>query len=198
MPHLSSAAATSLGFGGSLALGMLTYLFQNISIQNLVYSTYAGFVAPGVQLFEVAWLLATIDWLLDLSVGWSLILWTCFAVVVALGVRQPSGVLKAVSTGILLPAGIWLLFAYKYLALSGLGAALPSFLLWRLFTTLCFGCVVASVLTIPFLLRGRKLSKPAKASMAVRFVCQRCGAEYKSNPAVCVRCGAEGTVRRVD
>lgn len=198
MPNLPSAAAACIGLGAALAMGTFTFLFQTASVQALVYTTYAGLLTPGVQRFEVAWLLATIDWLLDLSVTWSLLLWICFAVVVGLSVRQPAGVFKAVSAGVLLPAGTWLLFAYKYVAVSGLGAVFPPFLFWRLFMTLCFAWLITGLLVLPFWLKGRKASESTKAATAVRFVCQQCGAEYDSNPVVCVRCGAEGTVRRVD
>jgi hypothetical protein len=179
-------------------MGTFTFLFQGASVQTLVYTTYAGLVAPAVQRFEVAWLLATIDRLLDLSVNCSLLLWIGFPVIVALSVRQPAGVFKALATGVLLPAGTWLLFAYKYLAVDGLSAVFPPFLLWRLLVTLCFAWAIAGVLVLPFWLRSRKVSESTKAPTAVRYVCQQCGAEYTSNPAICVRCGAEGTVRKVD
>ena len=198
MPNLPSAAAASIGLGAALAMGTFTFLFQTASVQTLVNTTYAGLVAPAVQRFEVAWLLATIDRLLDLSVTYSLILWIGFPVVVTLSVRQPAGVFKALGAGVLLPAGTWLLFAYKYLAVGGLSAVFPPFLLWRLSATLCFSWIIAGVLVLPFWLRGRRVSELTKAPTAVRFVCQQCGAEYGSNPTVCVRCGAEGTVRKVD
>jgi hypothetical protein len=178
-------------------MGVFTFLFQTASVQALVYTTYAGLVAPAVERFEVAWLLATIDRLLDLSVTYSLLLWIGFPAIAALSVRQPAGVFKALAAGVLLPAGTWLLFAYKYLAVSGLSAVFLPFLLWRLVATLCFAWVIAGVLVLPFWLRGRKASESTKAPTAIRFVCQQCGAEYGSNPAVCVRCGAEGKVREV-
>lgn len=198
MPNLPSAAAASIGLGAALAMGMFTFLFQTASVQTLVYTTYASLVAPAVQQFEVAWLLATIDRLLDLSVTYSLLLWIGFPVIVALSVRQPAGVFKALAAGVLLPAGTWLLFAYKYVAVSGLSGVFPPFLLWRLLVTLCFAWVIAGVVVLPFWLRGRRVSESTKAPAAVHFVCQQCGAQYSSNPAVCVRCGAEGTVRKVN
>jgi hypothetical protein len=198
MPNLPSAVAASVGVAAALAMGTFTFVFENVALKALVYNTYGGLVAPGVQLFEVAWLLATIDQLLDLSVMWSFLLWIVFPVVAALTVRKPAGVFKIVATGVLVPAGTWLLFAYKYIAVGGLAAAFLPFLMWRLFMTLCLVAVTAAVLVFPFWLRSHLAFKSVKTPRAIRFACQKCGAEYNSNPVVCVRCGAEGAIREVE
>ncbi len=150
MPNLPSAAAVCIGLGAALAMGIATFLLQTASVQALVYTTYGGLVTPAVQRFEVAWLLATIDWLLDLWATWSLLLWVCFVFVVALSLRQPAPMIKAVSAGVLLPAGTWLLFAYKYAAVGGLGAVFPGFLLWRMLMTLCLVWFLGGLLVLPF------------------------------------------------
>jgi hypothetical protein len=179
-------------------MGALTYVSQTPSLQTLVYSTYAGLVTPEIQRFEVAWLLATIDRLLDLSTTCSLILWIGLIILVTLSVRHPTSVFKALGATVLLLSGTWLLFAYKYAAVSGLGVLLLPFSAWRLLLTLCFAWAIAGVLVLPFWLKAREISESIRAPNAVRFVCRECGAEYNSNPAVCSHCGAEGTIRRLD
>jgi hypothetical protein len=196
MPNLPSFAAASIGCGAAVGMSALTYVFQAPWVLSLVYSTYAGLVVPELLLFEVAWLLATIDRLLDLSVSLSLVLWIALAILVTLSVRDPAGVFKVLGAAVLLLGGTWLLFAYKYAAVSGLGILLLPFLVWRLLLTLCLTWVTAGVLVLPFWLKARRVSEAIPTPTAVRFVCQGCGAEYSSNPSVCVRCGAEGAIRK--
>ncbi len=194
MPNLRSAKAAPIGLLVGSALALIIYFTQSNAIQPIVYFTYIGLI-EGHQLYELAWIMATIDFLLNFTLIFSLILWFGITIVISLIFRNMSATLSILTVAILLPAGTWLLFAIKYLYLPGFSLALLiSFFLWQTLMPLGIILGFAALLSLPFILLHRKQLHQEKVPTAIRFACSMCGAEYWSKPVICVECGEEDTI----
>ncbi|MHA2315129.1 MAG: hypothetical protein ACXACF_07570 [Candidatus Hermodarchaeia archaeon] len=113
MPNPKRSTIILLGLLISVALAIIVYFTQWQVLYSLVYTTYFGFTNP-LQLYELAWILATIDYLLNFSILNSLLLWIAVTIIVALLIRNVNATLTTLTVAILLLSGIWLLFSIKY------------------------------------------------------------------------------------
>lgn len=194
MPTLRSPALVSIGLLIGLSLSALIYLFHQPFIQPLVYTTYVGLI-NSLQLYELAWILATIDYLLNITLLSCFFLWFVVTVIVSLLVRKTHATLTILSAAILLPAGTWLLFAIKYAPVAGFPSTfLLLFLFWQVLFPIAFVLGLASLLSLPFYLMQRQQPPIAEAPKILTCVCRNCGATYRSQPLICVQCGQQGTI----
>ncbi|MFW9830580.1 MAG: hypothetical protein ACFFD8_02265 [Candidatus Thorarchaeota archaeon] len=194
MPKLRSSTLAPLGLLSSLILSASVYFTQPGIIYTLVYSTYLNLISI-FQLYELAWILGTIDVLLNFSILNTLFLWIGFTIIVSLLIRKMNATLTVVSTAILLPGGTWMLFAIKYAPLVGFPFGfLFSFLLWKILIPLGLTLGLAGLLSLPFFLIQRRQPVEAEVPKILHFICTSCGAEYRSQPLICVKCGKEGTI----
>ncbi|MFX1563527.1 MAG: hypothetical protein ACFFDP_09490 [Promethearchaeota archaeon] len=195
MPNLRSRAAVPLGLLTVLIMSTAIYFIDKSGVQSLVYTTYVSFISPN-QLYEIAWVLATIDNLLNLTNPLSLILWCILIIGGSLAFHNMNSALKMMGTAFIFPGATWLLFAFKYAPQIGLNSLfLISFFIWRFIIPLGLGLSTTVILTIPFWIINRRQPTTIEKPPVILFVCQRCGAEYRSNPIVCVNCGSEGEIR---
>ena len=118
MPNLRSSKIAPLGLLIGFGFAVLIYFSQQLILYPLVYTTYLPLIDP-LQLYELAWIMATIDLLLNMSFQLSLFLWLSIAIIIALTLRNLNITLSTLTAAILLPAGTWLLFTFKYLYLPG-------------------------------------------------------------------------------
>jgi hypothetical protein len=118
------------------------------------------------------------------------------AIVLGLFFQKVSAALKTMAIAVLLPAGVWLLFAIKYATVIGLTLMhLLNFFLWQLLLPVTVVSVSAGLTATPFwaIQRGSKTKEEPKRTL--KFACSGCGAMYRSKPLICVECGKEGLVR---
>lgn len=194
MPNLRSSRVAPLGLLIGIGLAILVYLTQPLIVQSIVYTTYHSLINP-LQLYELAWILATVELLLNLSFPLSLILWLTVAIVVALLFRDLNITISTLIAAILLPAGTWLLFIIKYLYLPGFSVdIILTFLLWRTFLPLGLTLSLAALITFPFTLYRRQQPVVKQVPTSIQSICSKCGAVYHSHPLICVQCGEEGRI----
>lgn len=192
-----SSAAVPLGIILASFLALLVFVMEGTLLSTIVFTTYHGLVdsSASATFFEVAWLLATLDWLLNLSSLLSLVLWCSLVVLSILVFRQLSSSIKMITTALLLIGGAWLIFAYKYAALGGFDLSFfMSFLIWRLLVAVLLLVPLTGVLSLPFWFAKRRHSELDDSLVVIQFSCRKCGAEYRSIPLICTNCGAEGEI----
>jgi hypothetical protein len=195
MPGLRSATTTTIGLLTGIITSVLIFVTQFSILHSMVYTTYVGLITT-FQLYELAWILATLDYLLNFSNPISLLLWVLTAIVLALAIRQVNAALTAIMIAVLLPGGIWLLFTVKYATLIGFAPLhLLSFFLWQLILPLVSVSIISGLTALPFwaIQRGSKTGE--ETQRILQFACSGCGALYRSKPVICVECGKEGLVR---
>ncbi|MFX1318675.1 MAG: hypothetical protein ACFE9D_02900 [Promethearchaeota archaeon] len=194
MPHIRSSKIAPIGLLIGFGLAVVLYFTQTSAIQAQVYGIYFPFIDL-LQLFELAWIMATVDLLLDFTFPISLMLWLSVAIIIALLFRNLSAALSTLSASLLLPAGTWLLFMIKYLYLPGFSIAfLTSFFLWQILVPLGLVFGVATLITFPFALYRRQQPPLQKIPSTIHSTCTSCGAVYHSQPLICVYCGKEGSI----
>ena len=194
MPNLRSSKVVPLGFFIGIGLATLVYLTQPTIIQPMVYTTYVSLINP-LQLYELAWVLATVELLLNFSYPLSLIVWLIVAVVLALLIRDFNVTISTLIAAILLPAGTWLLFIIKYLYLPGFSIGFVlTFLLWQTLLPLGITLGLAVLITLPFSLYRRQKPLTRHAPTIIQSTCSKCSATYRSQPLICVHCGEEDTI----
>lgn len=194
MPNPKRSTIIPLGLLIGVALAIIIYFTQWQALYSLVYTTYIGFTDP-LQLYELAWILATIDYLLNFSILYSLFLWIIVAVLIALIMRNMSVTLTILTLAILLLGGTWLLFSIKYAFVAGFSFSfLLTFFSWQIMIPLAITLGIAMLGSLPFWLLQRQRPAASLAPTALEFVCAHCGAEYRSKPLICVHCGKEGTI----
>ena len=195
MPRLRSATTTTIGLLTGIIASILVFITQFSALQSMVYSTYLGLIAS-YQLYELAWILATLDFLLNFSNPFSLLLWGILAIVIALMIRKVNTTLTAVVIAVLFPGGVWLLFATKYATILGFSFAyFLGFVLWQLLLPIAVLALVAGVMLFPFWVLQRGSKATGEPIMTTKFVCSGCGVTYRSKPVICVECGEEGLIR---
>ncbi len=197
MTNIRSSIPIPLGIVIASVLALLVFFFDEGTLNTLVYSTYSGLVdsSASTMFFEVAWLLATLDRLLDLASLLSLLLWLFVIILGVLAFRQPTSSIKMTVTAPLLCGGIWLIFVYKYTSIAAFTLTIfLSFLLYRFLITLGVTLFGTLLFCFPFWLAKRRHSELVRAPNPVLFICKKCGVTYRSNPLVCTECGAEGGV----
>ena len=196
MPNLRSSKAIPLGFSIGIGLAILVYLTQPSIIQLMVYTTYSSFINP-LQLYELAWMLASIELLLNFSHPLSMIYWLIVAFTLSLFIRDLNGTITTLLTALLLPAGTWLLFIIKYLYLPGFSIGFVlTFLLWQTLLPLGITLGLAILVTLPFSLYRRQKPLTSHAPITIQSTCSKCGATYRSQPLICVHCGEEDTITK--
>ncbi len=194
MPSLRSSRIAPLGLLMGIGTAILIYLTQGHVLQNLVYSTYLPLIDP-LQLYELAWVMATIDLLLNVFFQFSLFLWLILTILIALTIRNLNITISTLSAAILLPAGTWLLFAIKYIYLPGFSLGLlVNFLIWQTFVPLGIVLGLATLITLPFTIQRHQQPTPLKAPTRIESICSKCGAMYRSVPLICVQCQGENTI----
>jgi hypothetical protein len=195
MPHLRSATTTTIGLLTGFVTSVLVFFTHFSALQSMVYSTYLGLITT-FQFYELAWILATLEFLLNFSNPFTLLLWVIAAIVLALIIRKVTTALSAVIIAVLFPGGIWFLFGIKYAAVLGFSSVyLLSFLLWQLLLPLTVVSLVASMTAFPFWVLTRGSITQDELTKTVKFACSNCDAIYRSKPVICVECGKEGLVR---
>ncbi len=194
MPKPRSSYTVSFGLLSSVTLSVFIFLIQPALIQTLVYTTYTGLI-DAFQLYELAWILATIDYLLNFSFIVPLSLWITMSIIVALLIRNMITTLSIVSIAVLLPGCIWLLFTIKYALVAGFTIGfIFSFFLWQIVVPLIITLGIASIVSLPFWALRRRQPDVTVAPVTMNFVCSQCGNQYRSKPLICVQCGKEGTI----
>lgn len=194
MPNIRSSKIAPIGLLIGLGLAVVLYLTQISTIQAQVYTIYFPFIDL-LQLFELAWIMATVDLLLNFTFPVSLFLWLGVTIIIALLFRNPSAALSTLSVAFLLPAGTWLLFMVKYLYLPGFSIGfLASFFVWQILVPMGLVLGLAALITFPFTLYRRQKPPSQKVPSTIQSVCANCGAVYRSQPLICVYCGKEGTI----
>ena len=195
MPHLRSATTTTIGLLTGFVTSVIVFLTHFFALQSMVYSTYLGLITA-FQFYELAWILATLEFLLNLSNPFTLLLWVITAFVLALIIRKVTTALSAVNIAVLFPGGIWLLFGIKYASVLGFSTVhLLSFLLWQLLLPLMLVSLVAGTTAFPFWVLTRGSMTQDELTKTVKFACSNCGVTYRSKPVICVECGKEGLIR---
>ncbi len=194
MTDIRSSAPIPMGIAVASVFALLVFTLDNGVLNTLVFSTYYGLVDSSTYatFFEVAWLLATFDRLLDLTSLLSILLWLCVILLGVLVFRQPNNSIKMTLTAPLLYGGAWFIFAYKYASVAAF--TLPIFLFFLLYRFLItLGVIAFGTLTLcfPFWLANRRHTDPVRVSEGVQSICKKCGAAYRSNPLVCIECGEE-------
>jgi len=194
MPKLRRSRITPLGLLIGIGLAIIIYFTHPNLIQTQVYTRYVSLINP-LHLYELAWILATIELLLNFSFPFSLILWLSVAIILGVLFRQLSITISTLSAAILLPAGTWLLFITKYFYLPGFSIGfILSFLLWQTLVPLGITLGLATLLTLPFTFYRQQIPLLSKMSTTIQSTCSNCGAVYRSQPLICVQCGKEGTI----
>ncbi|MFX1243648.1 MAG: hypothetical protein ACFE8F_01730 [Promethearchaeota archaeon] len=194
MPQLRSFTTTSIGLLAGITASVLVYLTHFKILYSMVYSTYFGLI-NSLQFYEVAWILATFDFLLNLMNPFSFFLWVLMAFLFALILRNMNATLTVLAIAVLLPAGTWLLFAVKYAVFLGFTPPLLfALFLCRLLFPLALVTTLASLTTLPFWMIQRRQGASVETSRVVQFACSSCGAKYRSKPLICVECGREGVI----
>jgi hypothetical protein len=194
MPNLRSSYTVSSGLLIGVAFSILVFFIQPALIHSLVYTTYAGLIDT-LELYELAWILGTIDYLLNFTFIIPLILWIALSILVALLIRKMSATLTIISIAILLPSCTWLLFTTKYAIFAGFTISfLLSFFLWQVLVPLGITLSIAALVSFPFWILQRRQPAVITAPDTVCFVCSQCGAQYHSKPLICVQCGEEGKI----
>lgn len=194
MPPVRNSRIAFLGIPIGIGIAVIIYLTQPYMIQPLVYTTYIALIDP-LQLYELAWIMATIDLLLNFSFHFSFILWITVAIIIALLLRKLHITLSTLSAAILVPAGTWLLFTIKYLNLPGFSIGLLlSFLIWQTLLPLGITLGLATFFTLPFIIYQRQKPRVTTAPISIKSTCTKCGAVYRSKPQICVQCGEEDTL----
>ncbi|MFX1576610.1 MAG: hypothetical protein ACFFCF_05515 [Promethearchaeota archaeon] len=194
MPQVRNSRIASLGIPIGIGIAVILYITQPYLIQPIVYTTYITLIDP-LQLYELAWIMATIDLLLNFSFQFSFLLWIAVTIIIALFLRKLHITLSTLSAAILLPAGTWLLFTIKYLYLPGFSIGfLLSFLIWQTLLPLGITLGLATLITLPFIIYQRQKSSLITAPISVKSTCTKCGAVYRSKPQICIQCGEEGTL----
>jgi hypothetical protein len=194
MPNLRSSKVAPLGLFIGVGLAILFYITQPSLLQSMVNTTYNPLINP-LQLYELAWMLATIELLLNFSYPLSLFSWLIVAITIAFLIRDLSVTISTLMAAILLPAGTWLLFVIKYLYLPEFSINfLLTFLVWQ--TLLPFGVILglAVLITLPFSFYRRQKPLSKQAPTMIQSMCSKCGTTYRSQPLICVQCGEEGTI----
>ncbi len=194
MSDIRSSAPIPLGVAIAFVLALVVYILDQGALNPLVYSTYFGLVDSGnsTKFFEVAWLLATFERLLDLSSILSLLLWLCAVILGIVAFRKPASSFKMTLTSPLLIGGVWLIFTFKYANIAAFPLTIfLFFLLYRLLTTLGVIVLGTLLLCIPLWLVNRRRSEPVAVTEGVLFACKGCGATFRSKPLVCIECGTE-------
>ncbi len=195
MPNLRSRIAVPSGILIALTISLIIYYLDLPTVHSIVFTSYAGFIDPN-QLYEVAWLLATIDNLLNLANPLSLIIWCTIIIGTSLAIHNMNSSLKLIGTAIIFPGATWLLFTFKYAAQAGMSLlTIECFFLWRLIIPLVLGLSATGLISIPFWISSHRKPTVTETPIAIQFICQECGAQYRSNPTVCVQCGSEGRIR---
>ena len=190
MPEVRNHTAAPLGVLLALVMSIVIYWLDMPALLSIVTTTY---MEVAMVSFEAAWLLATLDHLLNLNAPLPRLLWIVAIILLAFTLRHPASSSKAVAAFLLTPAITWMIFAYKYAALPLLGFP---FLIWRILLPLILGLAITGILSLPFWLLTSRRTQIGEKPKSIRFTCQSCGAEYRSNPLICVKCGARGTIKR--
>jgi hypothetical protein len=194
MPNIRSTRIAPFGLLIGIGLAGILYFTHTLTIQTQVYSIYLSFIDP-LQLYELAWIMATVDLLLNFAFPFSLVIWLSVAVITALLLRNLNVTISTLSAAVLLPAGTWLLFMIKYLYLPGFSIVfLISFFFWQILIPLGLILGLAVLITLPFTLHKRQQLPSLKAPSTIQSTCNNCGAIYRSQPLICVQCGEEGTI----
>lgn len=194
MTNSKSSVVTPFGILLALVVAAFLFLLQGPVIQGTVYSTYINFIVPH-QLYSVAWVLATMDHLLNLTTPFPLLFWGILVFVTSLILRNVKIAIKMMLSTLILPLGTWLLFSIKYAVIIPLSFNFFLSFLWgRLFPSLVFVLVLTALVSLPFWIWARKQREPEVPRKSMAFGCSRCGAEYRSKPLVCIHCGAEYTI----
>ena len=195
MPRLRSATTATIGLLTGIISSVLIFFTQFPALQSMVYTTYLGLIAS-FQLYELAWILATLDFLLNFSNPFVLLLWVITTFFLVLMIRKINAAITAVVIAVLLPGGIWLLFAIKYATVLGFSPVhLLSFFLWQLSLPLALVSLVAALTALPFWVLQRGSQTKDELTKPLVFLCSNCGATYRSKPLICVECGKEGVIR---
>ncbi|MFX1341914.1 MAG: hypothetical protein ACFFAL_04380 [Promethearchaeota archaeon] len=194
MPNPKRSIIVPLGLLISIVLAVIVYSTQWAVLYSLVYTTYSGFTNP-LQLYELAWILATIDYLLNFSILNSLLLWVGVTVLIAFVIRNINATLTILTIAILLLGGIWLLFSIKYAFAAGFSISfLFAFFSWQILIPLLIILGLATIFSLPFWLLQRQRPVASTAPTALDFECTHCSAKYRSKPLICVHCGGEGSI----
>lgn len=195
MPNPKRSTIILLGLLISVALAIIVYFTQWQVLYSLVYTTYFGFTNP-LQLYELAWILATIDYLLNFSILNSLLLWIAVTIIVALLIRNVNATLTTLTVAILLLSGIWLLFSIKYAFVVDFSISfLFAFFAWQIMIPLGIILGLATIVTLPFWLLQRQRPTASIAPTTLDFQCSHCSAKYRSKPLICVHCGKKGVIK---
>ena len=194
MPNPKRSIIVPLGLLISVVLAVIIYFTQGPVLYSLVYTTYSGLINP-LQLYELAWILGTIDYLLNFSILYSLILWVGVTILIALIIRNLNATLTILTVAILLPGGTWLLFSIKYAFIAGFSIPfLITFFSWQIILPLVIILGLATIVSFPFWLMQRQRPVASSAPTALDFECSHCRAKYRSKPLICVHCGNEGSI----
>ncbi|MDO8123965.1 MAG: hypothetical protein Q6364_06265 [Candidatus Hermodarchaeota archaeon] len=194
MPNPKRSIIVPLGLLISVVLAVIVYFTQWPVLYSLVYNTYAGFTNP-LQLYELAWILATIDYLLNFSILYSLLLWVGITILIALIIRNLNATLTVLTVAMLLLGGTWLLFSIKYAFVAGFSISfLFTFFFWQIVIPLAIILGLATIVSLPFWLLQRQRPAATSAPTTFDFECTHCNTKYRSKPLICVRCGKEGSI----
>ncbi len=194
MPNPKRSIIVPLGLLISVVLAVFVYFTQWPVLDSLVYTTYSGFTNP-LQLYELAWILATIDYLLNFSILNSLLLWIGITILIALIIRNLNATLTVLTVAMLLLDGTWLLFSIKYATVAGFSISfLFSFFFWQIMIPLAIILSLAAIVSFPFWLLQRQRPAATSAPTTLDFECTHCGEKYRSKPLICVHCGKEGLI----
>ncbi len=196
MPHPKRSIIVPLGLLISVVLASIVYFTQWPVIYSLVYTTYSELINP-LQLYELAWILGTIDYLLNFSIPYSLILWISVTILIALINRNLNATLTILTVAILLLGGTWLLFSIKYAFVAGFSIYfLFAFFSWQIMFPLVIILGLATLVSLPFWFMQRQRPAASPAPTVLDFECIHCGAKYRSKPLICVHCGKEGSIEQ--
>lgn len=194
MPNPKRSIIVLFGLLISVVLAVVVYFTQWPVLYSIVYSTYSGFTNP-LELYELAWILATIDYLLNFSILYSLLLWIGVTILIALIIRNLNATLTILTVAMLLLGGTWLLFSIKYALVAGFSISfLIAFFSWQIMIPLAIILGLATTVSIPFWLFQRQRPAASSAPTALDFECSHCSAKYRSKPFICVHCGKEGFI----
>lgn len=197
MPNPKRSIIIPLGLLISVVLAVIVYFTQWAILDSLVYTTYFGFTNP-LQLYELAWILATIDHLLNFSILNSLLLWVGITILIALVIRNLNATLTILTVAMLLLDGTWLLFSIKYASVVGFSISfLFTFFLWQIIIPLAIILSLATVVSLPFWLLQRQRPTATSAPTTLDFECTHCNAKYRSKPLICVHCSKEGSIEAI-
>jgi len=195
MPNTKRSIIVPIGLLISVVLAIIVFFTQWPVLYSLVYTTYFGFTNP-LQLYELAWILATIDYLLNFSILYSLLLWAGITILIALIIRNLNATLTVLTVAMLLLDGTWLLFSIKYATVAGFSISfLFTFIFWQIMIPLAIILGLATIISLPFWLLQRQRPTATSAPTTLDFECTHCNAKYRSKPLICVHCGKEGSIK---